>query len=71
MMRTAERHGELIADFARQRLPLDETKVMWIAGLTPADQAGLRCHKLQMSFVAVAARFGEGERAFIDHWLRF
>jgi hypothetical protein len=41
MVSPAQRHREFVADLAAKSLILGKTQVMGVAGLTPADQAGL------------------------------
>ncbi len=41
MVAAAERHGELVADFAAEGARLGEAQMMSIARLAAADQAGL------------------------------
>ena len=66
MMTAAERHGELIADFETQGSWLGKPQVMRIGRLSAADEAGLRGHKSQMSFVAQPFRLGNGQNALVD-----
>ena len=66
MMSTAERHGELIADFKTQGSGLRKPKVMRIGRLTAADEAGLRGHESQMGFVTQTPGLGNGQNALID-----
>ena len=66
MVGAAQRHGELVADPAAQGPWLHEPEVMGVARLSPADQAWLRRHELQMGAIAVAPRFAHGEGALVD-----
>ena len=52
MMRTAERHRELIADLAAECLGLCEAQMMGVGGLASAHQTGLGRDKLPMALVA-------------------
>ena len=52
VMTSAERDSELVADFEAERSGLRKAKMMRVTGLPPADEAGLRGHKSQMSLVA-------------------
>ena len=51
-MNAAERDGELVADFKTEGSRLGKSQVVRVTGLPPADEAGLRGHKSQMSLVA-------------------
>src|SRR5580693_3363277 len=66
MVRAAERHCELIAHFATERTRLSKPKMMWVRGLTPTDEAGLRGNKLKVRFVAEASRLADRKYAFVD-----
>ena len=66
MMSTAERDSELVADLAPERAILGKANVVRISGLPFTDQAGLRRDKLQVVFVAKAARLRKRQDAFID-----
>ena len=46
VMPTAERHGELIADFQANAARLRKSQMMWVARLPTTDQARLRCDEL-------------------------
>ena len=48
MMRPAQRHGELVADFASKGALLRELKMVCIRRAATAGQAGLSAHELQM-----------------------
>jgi hypothetical protein len=60
-MTEAERYREFVAEFETQCSGLGKPQVMRIGRLTDADQATLRCHKLQMACRALAGtgRFAE------------
>ena len=66
MMGAAQGNRELVADPAAQGPWLHESEVMGVARLPSTEQAWLRRHELQMGAVAVAARFAQRERAFVD-----
>jgi hypothetical protein len=66
MVNTAERHRELVADFATERARLGRAKMMGIRGLPAADKAGLRGDEPTMFFVADAPRFADRKHAFVD-----
>src|ERR1700680_2020272 len=51
MVGAAERHRELIAAPAPQRPRLQESQVMGVARLPPAEKARLRRHELQMGAI--------------------
>ena len=58
MMHAAERHRELIADFAAECPGLCEAQMMGVGGLAPAHHTGLGRDKLAVELVAQSARFG-------------
>jgi hypothetical protein len=62
----AKRDGELITDLAAHRPRLGEPDVMGVARRRAAENARLGRDKFQVLLVADAARFGEGEGAFVD-----
>jgi hypothetical protein len=66
VMASAERYGELIADLQANAARLRKSKVMRIARLSTADKTRLRCHELEMRFVAQPLGFGNGELALVD-----
>jgi hypothetical protein len=66
MMGAAERDRKLVADSAPQSAWLHEPQMMWVRRPPSAHQARLRGNELQVLSVAVAARFTQGECAFID-----
>jgi hypothetical protein len=56
MMETAERNGELVADFAAQGTGLSGAEMMGICGLPAAHDAGLRGYERQVVLVPSSAR---------------
>ena len=66
MMGTAERDGELVADFAAERFRLSEADVVSVGGEGATDKAWLRCDETEMILVAEAARLAEGQGALVD-----
>jgi hypothetical protein len=66
VMATAERDGELVADFHAERSRLRKAQVMWIGWLPSAHQARLGGDELQMRLVAQPLGFGQGEPALVD-----
>ena len=66
VMTTAERHRKLVAHLDAQSARLREAQVVRVAGLAPADDAGLRGDKTKMRLVAATLRLGQGEGAFVD-----
>src|SRR4029450_2800101 len=66
VMPTTERYGELIADFQANRARLGKSKMMRVAWLSSADQARLRCGKLEMRFVTQPFGLGEGKLGFVN-----
>src|SRR4051794_29087052 len=56
VMHTAERNGELVADFAAQGTGLSEAEMMGICGLPAAHEAGLRGYERQVVLVPSPAR---------------
>src|SRR6266446_9951597 len=59
MMSPAKGHGELIADFARERPALRELKMMRVRRAAAAGQAGLGAHELQMVSIPQPNWFGQ------------
>jgi hypothetical protein len=45
MMRPAQRNGEFVAYLLAKPVSLRESQVVRIAGLSPADEAGMTCDK--------------------------
>ena len=64
MVSTAERNGELIAHLAAQCSRLRKAEMMRIGRLAPADQTGLRRHKIKVCFVARPPWFAESQLIF-------
>ena len=52
MMAAAERDGELVADFAAQRLGLSKTQMVRIVRRAATDETGLPCDKFAVLLVA-------------------
>ena len=59
VMPTAKRHSEFIAHLAAECYRLGKTKMMRVARLPSADEAGLRSDKPQMRAVTIATRLAE------------
>ncbi len=66
MVGPAKGYRELIADPTAQRARLRKSQVMSVRRPASAQQAWLRGHELQVRSIAVAARFAQCERAFVD-----
>jgi hypothetical protein len=66
MMDAAERDREFIAGLTAERARLQVAQVMWVGGLTTADQARLLSDSAKVLPVAVAPRCGNGEGALVD-----
>ena len=66
MMPSAQRHGELVADPAAECPVLREAKVMGVCRPTPANQARLFGHELDVLLVTKATWLGTGELAFVN-----
>ena len=66
MMAAAQRHCELIADFATERPALRKAQVVGVARLPAADQTSLVRHKPHVLAVANAARLRQRQRALFD-----
>ena len=66
VMAAAQRHGELIADFAPECAVLHETQMMRICWPAAANETGLFGHKPHMIPVTNAARLGIGQMGLID-----
>ena len=67
MMHAAERHRELIADFATECPGLCEAQMMGVGGLASAHNTGLGRDKLAVEFVAQSARFGR-DSVMLEIW---
>ena len=67
MVHAAERHRELIADFAAECPGLCEAQMMGVGGLAPAHQTGLGRDKLAVELVAQSARFGR-DSVVLEIW---
>jgi hypothetical protein len=66
VMPAAEGHCKLIADFQAHAARLRKSQMMRVARLSSADQAGLRCHEVEMRLVTQSLGFGDGELALVD-----
>ena len=66
MMAPAQRHGELIADFAAERAVLREAQMVGVCRPAPANQARLFGHEPDVLLVTKAARLGMGQPALVD-----
>lgn len=62
----ANRHGKFIRDLAAERTWLGKLQVVRLAGLPPADEAGLAGDKAEVILVAQPLGLGDGEAALID-----
>ena len=67
MMATAERHGELIADFAAKCWWLRESEVVSICRASLANETSLLGDKLDVRAVANAPRRRQCQHALIDN----
>ena len=65
MVRLAQRHGEFVADLAPHCALLGEPQMMGISRASPAHQARLRCHELEMGFVTMPTGLANRELAFL------
>ena len=63
---SAERHGELVTDFAAECAALCEAEMVGIAGLPAADQARLLRDVTEVVAIADAPRLREGKRGLVD-----
>ena len=59
VMETAQRNRKLIADLPTESAGLSKAEMMGIAGLSPANNAGLRRHKRQMILVTAPSWFSQ------------
>jgi hypothetical protein len=66
VMRAAKGDRKLIADLLSQSARLRKPQMMRVAGLPPADEAGLFCHKAQVVTVAQAPRLRQSKNAFVN-----
>lgn len=66
VMRPAQRYREFVADLAPHRAVLGEPQMMGISRASPAHQARLRCHELEMRFVTIPTGLANRELAFLD-----
>src|ERR1700720_1280557 len=67
MVSPAQRHSELIADFAAERAVLRKAEMVGVAWLPPADQAGLLGNKAHMLAIANTPRLGMDQDRFV-YW---
>src|SRR5258707_8151503 len=70
MVSPAQRHGELIADFAPKRAALRELKMMRVRRAAAAGQAGLGAHELQMVSIPEPNWFGQRGDLLTDGLVR-
>ncbi len=61
VVRSTERHDQLVADLASDRSGLGETHMVGLARRTPADEAGLGGHVAEMLLVPDPARRADGK----------
>jgi hypothetical protein len=66
MMTSAQWDGVFVADPATDGARLCKSEMMGIGRPPSADQARLRRHEAEVRAVAVAARFAQRERTFVD-----
>jgi hypothetical protein len=66
MMSSAQRDGELIADFAPLSLGLGKAEVVGVRGLPAADQTGAVGDRPDVLPVANPARLRQGQQALVD-----
>jgi hypothetical protein len=66
MMSPAQRHRELVADFAGERPILGKAQMMRIARLTSANQASLLGDEPHMLAIANASRFWVRQHRLVD-----
>jgi hypothetical protein len=66
MVGAAKRDGELVANLEAHRPRLSKPKVAGVGGPSFAKQAGMRCHKFEVGFVAKAALLADGKLAWLD-----
>ena len=52
VMRSAQGYGELVADLQPHPARLSEPQMVGVGRASPANQAGMRCHKFEVGFVA-------------------
>src|SRR5262245_28710795 len=72
MMHSAEGYSEFIANFETNCPWLCKAQVMRIGWLPPTHQTWLRSHEFQVSLIAQALGFGDGELAFVNFsWAQF
>jgi hypothetical protein len=65
MVTATEWNSEFVAGLACHRSALRETEMMGVRRVTPAYQARLLCHKLDVFAITHAARFRQLQRTFI------
>ena len=66
MMHPAKRYREFVADLTTEGPRLHEPKMVRIRGFARADEAGLRCNKAEMVFVAVATRRANRKNTLVN-----
>jgi hypothetical protein len=63
VMSSAQRYCKFVADLAPHRAGLGKSKMVGVSGASTADQTRLRCHEIEVRFIAMAAWFTDGEFA--------
>ena len=66
MMGSAQRYGEFVADLASHRAGLGEPQMVGVRRASPANQARLRGHELEMRLVTMPAGLADHKLAFLD-----
>ena len=66
VMGSAQGDRELIAHLEAHRARLSEPQMVGINRTSPVDQTRLRCHELEVGFIAKPTGFAERKLAFID-----
>jgi len=65
VMGATQRHRELVADLCAQPARLGKPKMVGVARLSAADEAGLFGHEAQVLAIALAPLLGQGEGAAV------
>jgi hypothetical protein len=66
VMDSAQWHRELVAYLEAHRAGLGESQMVRVSGASPADQTWLRCHELEVGFVAEPTHLADREYALVD-----
>jgi hypothetical protein len=66
MMGSTQGYRKFVAYLSSHCAELSEPEMVGVSGASAADQTRLRCHKLEVRFIAMPARFADRKLAFLD-----